>query len=33
VTEGRRFLGLVTLEDVRNALRSLAARRWQIERA
>ena len=31
--EGRRFLGLVTLEDVRNALQALAARRWRFERA
>jgi Zn-dependent protease/CBS domain-containing protein len=31
--EGRRFVGLVTLEDVRNALRSLAARQWRFGRA
>jgi hypothetical protein len=29
VVEGERFLGLVTLEGVRNALRLFAARRWQ----
>jgi hypothetical protein len=29
VIEGRRFLGLVTLEDLRNAFQGLAARRWR----
>ena len=33
VIEGQRFLGLVTLEDVRNAFRSLAARQWRFGRA
>jgi stage IV sporulation protein FB len=33
VIEGRRFLGLVTLEDLRNAFQGLAARRWRYERA
>jgi len=33
VIEGERFLGLVTLEDVRRALRALATRRWQPTKA
>jgi Zn-dependent protease len=33
VIEGRRFLGLVTLEDVRNAFRPRPTRRWGAERA
>jgi Zn-dependent protease/CBS domain-containing protein len=33
VVDGRRFLGLVTLEDVRNAFRLFAARQWQPGRA
>jgi len=33
VIEGRRFLGLATLESVRNALRLLQTRRWQPGRA
>jgi CBS domain-containing protein len=32
VLEGRRFLGLVTLEDVRNAFRALSARQWRFGR-
>lgn len=31
--EGQRFVGLVTLEDIRNAFRSLAARQWRFGRA
>jgi CBS domain-containing protein len=33
VVEGPRFLGLVTLKEVRNALQSLAARRWRFGKA
>lgn len=33
VIEGRRFLGLVTLEDVRTALRTPSSRRWRLGRA
>jgi len=32
VLEGRRFLGLVTLEDVRNAFRALSTRQWRFGR-
>jgi Zn-dependent protease len=33
VIEGKRFLGLVTLEDVRNAFRTFTARQWRPGRA